>query len=121
MIHSVDLQMIDNPLRALCDLKSNGESSRLALIFAIDLRVNFYVAKAAVAIKIAQNLLVLSQECLTVAAMPESKRCRSCEHPLTNRVGVEIFIAGDRDVGKLVALPPGNHVFNCLDILLHRL
>src|SRR5258706_14820869 len=106
--------MIDDPLRAFLDPKSCSEASRLTLILAVNHRINFDVAKTVVAIESANRLLILAQKCFTVAPMPNVEGGRRGKHALPNRVGIEIFITGDRHLRKLKTLCAGGHIFDCL-------
>src|SRR5258706_3944163 len=113
--------MIDDPLRAFLDPKSCSEASRLTLILAVNHRINFDVAKAVVAIESADRLLILAQKCFTIPPMPDVEGRRRGKHTLSNRIGIEIFIAGNRHVRKLKALAAGDHVFDCLRAIRYRL
>ena len=91
------------------------------LVVVVHLRSDFDIAESVLQVEIGNGVLIPAHIALAVASAPDLERNGHQEHPLPNRLSVEIVVSLNHHLHQLVAFAGINDVIDLLLVVHHFL
>ena len=103
-LNACNLELGDQPLRALFHVNRDGYVPNLALVVVLDDRGDFHVSETILLIQAGDRFFIAPKIAPAVAAAPELERGGLHVHALPDGLCVEVAVAGDLDLHQFMAL-----------------